>query len=146
MTIFKRCISLLLVLGILLGVTAPAAQAAPVEETASVDTDNVTIEGTNGFGNLLAQEITENQQETETENEDYSGGYTITDLEIVDNVATVTYDSMEEAQLVVALHTEDGMQLLTSAKATGQGLKWCASLLHRSRAFCIELKGGHLCS
>lgn len=36
----------------------------------------------------------------------------------MDNVATVTYDTMEEATLVVALYTEDGMQLLTSAKAT----------------------------
>lgn len=115
MSTIKRCISLLLVLGILFGVLAPAAQAAPVEDAASVNTDNVTIEGTNGFGNLLAQEITEDQQESETENGAYSGGYSVTDLVIVDNVATVTYNSMEDAQLVVALHTEDGMQLLTSA-------------------------------
>ena len=118
MSTMKRCISLLLVLGILLGILAPAAQAAPVEEHATVDTSDVNIEGTNGFGNLLAQEVAENQQETEMENEDYPGGYSVTDLEIVDNVATVTYDSMEEAILVVALHTEDGMQLLTSATAT----------------------------
>lgn len=118
MSRFKRCISLLLVLGILLGVLAPAAQAAPVEETATVNADNVTIEGTNGFGDLLAQEVAENQQETETQSKDYPGGYSVTDLQIVDNVATVTYDTMEEATLVVALYTEDGMQLLTSAKAT----------------------------
>ena len=118
MSTMKRCISLLLVLGILLGILAPAAQAAPVEEHATVDTSDVNIVGTNGFGNLLAQEVAENQQETEMENEDYPGGYSVTDLEIVDNVATVTYDSMEEATLVVALHTEDGMQLLTSATAT----------------------------
>ena len=54
MSTLKRCISLLLVLGILLGVLTPAAQAVPVEETATVNTDNVTIEGTNGFGDLLS--------------------------------------------------------------------------------------------
>ena len=118
MSTFKRSISLLLVLGILLGVLAPAAQAAPVKETATVDTGDVTIEGTNGFGDLLAQEITENQQENVTENEGYPGGYTVADLKIVDNVATVTYDTLEEAILVVALHTEDGMQLITSATVT----------------------------
>ena len=118
MSTFKRSISSLLVLGILLGVLAPAAQAAPVEETATVDTGDVTIEGTNGFGDLLAQEITENQQENVTENEGYPSGYSVTDLEIADGVATVTYDSMEDATLVVALHTEDGMQLLTSATVT----------------------------
>lgn len=80
MSRFKRCISLLLVLGILLGVLAPAAQAAPVEETATVNADNVTIEGTNGFGDLLAQEVAENQQETETQSKDYPGGYSVTDL------------------------------------------------------------------
>ena len=118
MSTFKRSISLLLVLGILLGVLAPAAQAAPVKETATVDTGDVTIDGTNGFGDLLAQEITENQQENVTENEGYPGGYTVADLKIVDNVATVTYDTLEEAILVVALHTEDGMQLITSATVT----------------------------
>lgn len=60
MSTAKRWISLLLVLGILLGVLPPAAQAVPVEETASVNTGDVTIQGTNGFGALLSQEINEN--------------------------------------------------------------------------------------
>ena len=111
---FKKITALILVFVLVVGVV-PSAKAAP--ETI-VDTGDVTIEGTNGFGDLLAQEITENQQESETESKDYLGGYSITDLEIVNNVATVTYDSMEEATLVVALHTEDGMQLITSATET----------------------------
>ena len=118
MSTMKRCISLLLVLGIILGVLVPATQAAPVEETASVNTDNVTIEGTNGFGNLLSQEITESQEEAEAAEADYPNGYTVTDLVIEGNIATVTYDTMEEATLVVALYTEDGMQMLNSTTAT----------------------------
>lgn len=118
MSTIKRCISLLLVLGILFGVLAPAAQAAPVEDAASVNTDNVTIEGTNGFGNLLSREITESQEEAEAADAEYPGGYTVTDLVIEGSTATVTYDTMEEATLVVALYTEDGMQMLTSTTAT----------------------------
>ena len=111
---FKKITALILVFVLVVGVV-PSAKAAP--ETI-VDTGDVAIEGTNGFGDLLAQEITENQQESETESKDYIGGYSITDLAIVNNVATVTYDSLEEAILVVALHTEDGMQLITSATVT----------------------------
>ena len=116
MSTMKRCISLLLVLGILLGVLAPGVQATPSEETAMVDTDAVTIEGTNGFGNLLSHEIAESQEEAEVADTEYSDGYTVTDLVIEGSTAKVTYDTMEEAMLVVALYTEDGMQLINSAK------------------------------
>ena len=118
MSIFKRYISLLLVMLILVGVFAPATQAAPAEETATVNTDGVTVEGTNGFGSLLTQEINQSHAEAKEEASEYSGGYTVTDLEIENGVATVTYDSMEEATLVVALYTEDGMRMVNSAKTT----------------------------
>ena len=118
MSTFKRCISLLMAMLILVGVFAPAAQAAPAEETATVNADGVTVEGTNGFGNLLSQEITESQEEAEAAEEEYPGGYTVTALVIEGNTATVTYDTMEAAALVVALYTEDGMQMLTSTTAT----------------------------
>ena len=45
MSTFKRSISLLLAMIVLVGVFAPVTQAAPAEETASVNTDNVTSEG-----------------------------------------------------------------------------------------------------
>lgn len=115
MTTFKRCISLLLALSILLGFFAPAAQAAPMVESPAVNTDAMTIEGANGFGNLLAQELTEKQQEKETATENHPEGYCVSDLEIADDTATVAYCSLEEATLVVALYTEDRKQLLTSA-------------------------------
>ena len=118
MSTFKRSISLLLVMVILAGVFSPAAQATPVEDAATVNTDSVTVEGTNGFGNLLSQEITESQEEAEAADEEYPGGYTVTDLVIEGNTVTVTYDTMEAATLVVALYTEDGMQMLTSTTAT----------------------------
>ena len=108
----KRIISILLTLCLLLGNFAPAVYAQEPQSDASVQTDDITIEGTNGFGNLLSAEIVEAQEE---QAESYEGGYTITDLVIEGNTATVTYDALGEANLVVALYTEDGIQLLTSA-------------------------------
>ncbi len=110
----KKLTALLLVLVLVIGLV-PAASAA---QKTTVDSSNVSIEGTNGFGSLLSQEISESQTEAAAAAADYPGGYTVTDLEIVDGVATVTYDSMEEATLVVALYTEDGMRMVTSAQAT----------------------------
>ena len=109
---FKKLTALVLVLVMVVGLF-PSAQAAP---KATVDPGDVTIEGTNGFGSLLSQKINENQS-VEAPGE-YPDGYSVSNLEIEDGVATVTYDSMEEATLVVALYTEDGMQMLTSATTT----------------------------
>ena len=111
----KRIISILLTLCLLLGNFAPAVYAQEPQSDASVQTDDITIEGTNGFGNLLSAEIVEAQEE---QAESYEGGYTITDLVIEGNTATVTYDALGEANLIVALYTEDGLQLLNSANTT----------------------------
>ena len=108
----KRIISILLTLCLLLGNFAPAAYAAETESDAAVETGSITVEGTNGFGSLLSAEITEAQEET---SEGYEGGYSVTDLVIEGSTATVTYGSLGDAYLVVALYTEDGMQMLTSA-------------------------------
>ena len=79
----------------------------------AVDAGDVTVQGTNGFGTLLSKEIQE--AETEDGSSEYEAGYSVTDLVIEDAAAYVTYSSMEDALLVVALYTEDGMQMLTSA-------------------------------
>ena len=110
----KRIFALLLALCLLLGSVPLSAQAENTPET-TVDTGDIRVEGTNGFGTLLSDEIASYQ--SETAHDGNPGGYTVTGLEIVGNQATVTYDSLEEAQLVVALYTEDGVQLLTSATA-----------------------------
>ena len=110
----KRVISLLLVLVILTGMLPVFARAAE-GPTTTVDNGELTVEGTNGFGTLLAEDIAQEQEAVE---EQVASGYTLTNLEITGNTATVTYDSLEEATVVVAIYTEDGMQLLTSGKTT----------------------------
>lgn len=109
MKITKRLISMLLALTLLVGMYPVTVQAEDVQST--VDSGSTTIEGTNGFGNLLSQDL---QEEQAAQEEDYSGGYNVIGLTIEDNIATVEYDSMEEAVLVVALYTEDGVKLLLS--------------------------------
>jgi len=111
----RRIISMLLALVMVFTAIPWAAMAEENQGDAAVDTGEITVEGTNGFGNLLSAEIVEAQED---QAEAYEGGYTVTDLVIEGNTATVTYDSLGEANLVVALYTEDGMQLLTSAYTT----------------------------
>ena len=111
----RRILSMLLALVMVFTAIPWAAMAEETQNDTTVDTGEVTVEGTNGFGRLLSADIQEYQEDTA---EEYQGGYTVTDLVIEGNTATVTYDALGEANLVVALYTEDGIQLLTSANTT----------------------------
>ena len=108
----KRIISMLLIMVMLLGLFPVTAQAE--EPETAVDNSDITVSGENGFGTLLAEDIADRQEQMEAQE---TAGYSVTDLEITGNTATVTYASLETATLVVAIYTEDGMQLLTSGKA-----------------------------
>ena len=118
MKIMKRIVSLVLTLTLLLG-SVPLNAFAEENGTAdtSVDTGNLSIEGSNSLGNLISDAVADEQAAQDAAEEEYEAGYTVTALEIEGNVATVTYDSLEEANLVVALYTEDGLRLVTSATA-----------------------------
>ncbi len=110
----KKLISLFLAAVILATTVLSAVPVGAENSDASVETgnDNLTVEGTNGFGDLLSEDILESQEESE---EEYKEGYTVTDIVIEGNIATVTYDSLEAANLVVALYTEDMVQMICSA-------------------------------
>ena len=107
--------ALVLTLVMVCSIIPAGAFASESAGVSQVDESKVTIEGTNGFGNLLSAAVSE-EQENAAEAE--SEGYTVTDLAFEGNVATVTYDALEEAILIVALYSEDGMQMLASGKAT----------------------------
>ena len=108
----KKMISILLALALLVNMV-PIAQAKSPEAVA--ESGPMTISGTNSFGNLLSKEIEEDQSELEGK---YADGYSVVGLTITDAVATVEYSSLEVAILVVAIYTEDGLQMLLSGKAT----------------------------
>ncbi len=112
---FKRIVSFLLALVLLTGMIPVPAKATQPNTT--LDTGDVTVEGTNGFGHLLSEEVADHQTSIEVMEEAYTDGYNVTDLEITGNTAKVTYDSLEEATIIVAIYTENGRTLLCSGHA-----------------------------
>ena len=111
----KRILALFLLAAMVFTMLPMQVFAAEGQTQASVDTGDLSVQGTNGFGSLLSKEIQE--AEAEEESEGYDPGYQVTDLVIEGSKAYVSYSSMEDALLMVALYTEDGMQMLTSASA-----------------------------
>ena len=109
----KRFISILIAVSIIIGMIPVTVQATEGDQI-EVDNGNMTVEGTNSFGSLLSEEIMESQNENDAAAEEYEEGYSILDLEIEGNIATVSYSTLESANLVVAIYTEDGIQLVTS--------------------------------
>lgn len=109
MKITKQLIAIFLTLALVVGMLPATVQAEGAYS--AVGSGNPTVEGTNGFGMLLSQDV---QEQQEADREQNSHGYNVIGLSIENGAATVEYDSMEEAVLVVALYSEDGMQLLAS--------------------------------
>lgn len=97
----------------------PAVSAETENETvtATARDNDVSVSGTNSFGNLLSQEFAKAQDEAAADAANFSGNYSVIGLTFEGNVATVKYHSMEEANLIVAVYTEDTMQLLASGYA-----------------------------
>lgn len=110
---FKKVLSILLAFVMAAGTIPQEAYASEYENAVVMDDSTATIQGTNGLGKLLSEEMTAYQLE---EAENSEGEYQVVDLTIEDNVAVAQYYTVEEAILVVAIYTEDGTQLLESAE------------------------------
>lgn len=110
----KRLIAMLLALASLFGMTSMIVWS---EEETVVDTNaGTTIDSTNDFGDLIADAI--NKENQAGQNAAYDTAYSIYDVEIVDQTVIVSYATLEDAELVVALYTDDGLQMLASTAAT----------------------------
>ena len=118
MQTFKRAMAMVLTMIMVLSLIPAHSFATEYQVAPEVDASNMTIEGTNGFGNLLSQEIQESQEESDSAEEDYEAGYSVVDLTFDGSTATVEYSSLEEARLVVAVYSEDGLQMLASGETT----------------------------
>lgn len=103
---FKRILACLLVLVTLVSYLPPKASAA---ETQPQIKNDVTMEGTNSFGTLLANTV-QNDPQSQSEGEDSR----ICDLQIEGTLATVEYTTDRAAKVVVAIYTEDGATMLGS--------------------------------
>ncbi len=114
--VLKRVLAFMLALVLTVGAVPAVATAEEDTSAGTIDAGEMTVEGTNTFGEMLAEDIEESETAADNAAEEYEAGYTVTALEIVDGVATVTYDTLETANLVVAIYSEDGKQLITSGK------------------------------
>lgn len=103
---FKRILACLLVFMTLVSYLPPKASAA---ETQPQIKNDVTVEGTNSFGTLLANTV-QNDPQSQSEGENSR----ICDLQIEGTLATVEYTTDRAAKVVVAIYTEDGATMLGS--------------------------------
>ncbi len=84
---------------------------ASASNTANVETSEMSVEGTNGFGSLLAKELEEKTEEMED-----NQGYNVFSIEMSGKEATVSYEAQEDCTLVVAIYDEDGEQMFASGQ------------------------------
>ena len=107
----KRLIALALVLTMAISMV-PVTAGAENEGTAV--SNDVTLEGTSSFGNLLTNTVNESQQEGSGEAYDAR----ICDLVIEGATATVEYTTPVEANLVVAIYDQNSGKMLGSGTVT----------------------------
>ena len=110
----KRILALLLAVVMVLGLI-PTVSSAPETET-ELEYGSIHTEGTTGFGNLLSDRISQTQEKQAAEAAQYPGGYGVTGLVFSDKTAAVSCMTMEDVIVVVAIYSEDGMQLITTAR------------------------------
>ncbi len=107
----KRSICMLLVLAMMVSFV-PLPAGAQENGTAAPNSE-VTLEGDNSFGNLLANTVEESQNEGDSADFDAR----ICDMTVEGTIATVEYTTPVAANLVVAIYTEDGTAMLGSGMA-----------------------------
>lgn len=104
----KKVVSLLLALIVTVtGVSVPLSVNA--EEPAAQTQTEISAKGTNAFGNLLADAMDEKLSEQTTNN-----GYNVFAVEMEDNLAVVSLETLEDCTLVVGVYDEAGEQMLAS--------------------------------
>lgn len=110
--ILRSLVSLTLVFSLCCSMfSLPAAAENNAADTqAVVDSGDLTVTSENSVGDLLANTINENQQDT-------SEACYVTDLEITGSTATVSFQTLVDSDIVVGIYTEDGKQLLVSGTA-----------------------------
>lgn len=116
----KKIIAIMLVIVTLFStvtVTVSAAEAQTANQTAgnettgSITNDDMTIKGTNSFGNMLSEEIQQNTDETP------DNGSRISEVEMNGTTASVTYDALMDCTILIGIFDENTDQLVASGKS-----------------------------
>jgi len=85
-------------------------QSVDMQNTQGVTSNNeLTVEGTNSFGNLLTDMLSEEMDEQQQ-----NDGCNIFSAEVYDTEVVVDFESTQDATLVAAIYEEDGTKLLAS--------------------------------
>ena len=111
MAIFKR-IAAFFLSGVIVLSMIPVVTQAQGEQTAFVENEGMTVEGTTGMGSLLSREILNYNEEIGD-----SAAYNVVGLTVAGSVATAEFCTSEPAYLIVGIYTEDGKQLQASGYA-----------------------------
>lgn len=91
--------------------TAQADSAPAQEQSATVDTSNVSMEATNGFGKLLLDGM-----DLDGENgSNFSSGNRVIGITMNGSTATVKYVAEEDAELVVGIYTDDSEEQMVAS-------------------------------
>ena len=110
---YKKIIAGILTFTIILGtvpqINAEAPIAASESAGMSLSEENMQISGTNSFGNMVAQELASVSSEQEANN-----GCNVFSVEISGTTANVSFETLCDSALVVAIYDNEGMQMITS--------------------------------
>lgn len=107
----KKWISCILVMVMTISIfgTLPAnAENSSLEPNSQMETD-ISVRGTNSFGNLLTNELT-----AEMDKQEENNGCNIFSIEMNGTDATVSFETTENCTLVIAVYDESGEQMLAS--------------------------------
>ena len=105
-----------IVMAIVLLFTA-VANVIPVESQATdlknttLDND-ISIEGTNSFGNMLSAEL-----DSEVEEQEENNGYNVFSAEVAGTEVAVSFETMSDCTLLAAIYDEAGEKLIASGTA-----------------------------
>lgn len=81
------------------------------DSSVGLDNEDLTVNGTDSFGRLFSDALSDKASE-QLEN----SGNNVFSVEIKGNVATVEYESLYDAELVVGIYEEDGIKILGTGK------------------------------
>lgn len=107
----KKIISCVLALVMTLSIfgTFPVGAEPKSDSTAPQIGTNVSVAGTNSFGNLLTEELN-----AEMDRQEENNGCNIFSIEMNGATADVSFETTESCTLVVAIYEDNGEQMLAS--------------------------------
>ena len=103
--LFSKFLAITLVITLIFSVFSVSAGAVSADEKSNSQNanvqDNLSVSGTNSLGTMLANEIADKNEETEDNN-----GYNIFSVAVSGNNAVVSFETVTDATLLVAIYNE----------------------------------------